>query len=58
MTLVAWKPEFKLGIAAVDHEHEELIGLLNDVIRQCSVTQQILVHMSEERRKRKIKVSG
>lgn len=34
----------------------ELIGLLNDVIRQCSVTQQILVHMSEERRKRKIRL--
>jgi transcriptional regulator with XRE-family HTH domain len=32
----------------------ELVALLNDVIRHCSVTQQVLVHMSETRPKRKL----
>ena len=32
----------------------ELIALLNDVIRHCSVTQQVLVHMSESRPRRKL----
>lgn len=31
----------------------ELIALLNDVIHQCSLTQQILVHMSEARQGRR-----
>ena len=29
MTLIEWKDEFSLGIAAVDHEHRELIELIN-----------------------------
>ena len=29
--LVAWKPEYTLGIPAVDHEHRELFDLLNDL---------------------------
>lgn len=29
MTLIEWKDEFKLGIAEVDHEHEEMIELIN-----------------------------
>jgi len=33
----------------------ELITLLNDIIHQCTLTQQILVHLSEQREKRKIK---
>ncbi|UCH52718.1 MAG: hemerythrin family protein [Pseudomonadota bacterium] len=34
MALVEWREEFKLGIASVDHEHEELIALINEVHRQ------------------------
>lgn len=29
MSLITWKDEFSLGIEAVDHEHRELIGLIN-----------------------------
>ncbi|MBM3565723.1 MAG: bacteriohemerythrin [Alphaproteobacteria bacterium] len=31
MTLIAWKQEFRTGIASLDHEHEEMIHLLNDL---------------------------
>ncbi len=31
MTLIEWKPEFSVGNAAVDHEHRELIDLINSV---------------------------
>ena len=31
MSLIEWKPEFSVGNAAVDHEHRELIGLINQV---------------------------
>lgn len=31
MSLIEWKPEFSVGNAAVDHEHQEMIGLINDV---------------------------
>ncbi|MEK7820234.1 MAG: bacteriohemerythrin [Pseudomonadota bacterium] len=31
MTLIEWKKEFGTGIASLDHEHEELIGLLNEL---------------------------
>src|SRR5512147_1303305 len=31
MALVEWKEEFKVGIASVDHEHRQLIGLINDL---------------------------
>ncbi len=31
MTLVEWRDEFRTGIASVDHEHEALIALLNDL---------------------------
>jgi len=46
--------------ASIDHvidaeESLRLVTLLNDVIRQCSITQQVLVHMAEHRRRRKIK---
>jgi hemerythrin len=30
MSLIAWDEKFSVGIAAVDHEHRELIGLIND----------------------------
>ena len=31
MTLIEWKTEFSVGNAAVDHEHRELIDLINRV---------------------------
>jgi hemerythrin len=31
MSLITWKPEFSLGVAAVDLEHRELIELINDL---------------------------
>lgn len=31
MTLLQWKPAYSLGIASVDHEHQQLIGLINEV---------------------------
>ena len=31
MNLIVWKPEFSVGNAAVDHEHRELIQLINNV---------------------------
>jgi hemerythrin-like metal-binding protein len=31
MSLVEWREEFKLGVASVDHEHRELIALINKV---------------------------
>lgn len=31
MPLLLWKESFKLGIPSVDHEHKELIDLINDL---------------------------
>ena len=31
MSLIEWKAEFSVGNAAVDHEHRELIQLINNV---------------------------
>ena len=31
MTLIEWKSGFSVGNAAVDHEHRQLIDLINDV---------------------------
>ena len=31
MTLLQWKPAYTLGVPSVDHEHRELISLINDV---------------------------
>jgi len=31
MALIEWRDEFKVGIASVDHEHRQLIGLINDL---------------------------
>ncbi len=31
MTLIEWRDEFKTGLASVDHEHEGLIRLLNEL---------------------------
>lgn len=31
MSLLEWKPEYSVGIASMDDEHREMIGLINDV---------------------------
>jgi len=31
MTLITWKDEFSVGVASVDLEHRELIGLINEL---------------------------
>ena len=31
MALIEWKEEFRIGIPSVDYEHQELIGLLNEL---------------------------
>lgn len=31
MILLEWRPEFSVGNAAVDHEHRELVHLINDI---------------------------
>lgn len=31
MALIDWKPEFSVGIDDVDHEHQELIALINEL---------------------------
>jgi hemerythrin-like metal-binding protein len=31
MALIEWRREFDTGIAAVDHEHRELVGLINEL---------------------------
>jgi hemerythrin len=33
MTLLQWKPAYALGIPSVDHEHRELIGMINEAYR-------------------------
>ena len=30
MPLIEWRDEFNTGVAEVDHEHQELIALIND----------------------------
>ena len=30
MALIEWRDDFKIGIASVDHEHEEMIRLINE----------------------------
>ena len=30
MALIDWREEFSVGVAAVDHEHRELIALINE----------------------------
>ena len=36
MTLLEWKPAYALGIPSVDHEHQELIGMINEVYEHMS----------------------
>lgn len=34
MSLIDWDEKFSVGVAAVDHEHRELIGLVNEAYDQ------------------------
>ena len=45
MSLITWKDEFSVGVAAVDHEHRELIELINglDADMQGHATQTTVV---------------
>ena len=31
MALIEWRDEFKVGVASVDHEHEAMIALINEL---------------------------
>ena len=31
MTLIEWRDEFSTGIGSIDHEHRELIALINEI---------------------------
>ena len=33
MSIINWKEEFSTGVVAVDHEHQELIALINELHR-------------------------
>lgn len=34
MALIEWRPEFETGVAEVDHEHRELVDLINELHAQ------------------------
>jgi hemerythrin len=34
MTLIEWRKEFETGVAEVDHEHQELVELINELHEQ------------------------
>jgi hemerythrin len=36
MALLEWKPEFSVGNASIDHEHEHMIQAINDLYEQLS----------------------
>lgn len=31
MTQIQWSDDFSVGVASIDHEHRELIGLINEI---------------------------
>ena len=39
MTSISWKDEYRINIPSVDHEHQQLIALINEVIAQLRLTQ-------------------
>lgn len=50
MSLIEWKPEFSVGNAAVDHEHGELIDLINDLhatMKQHATQERVLDGLGE-----------
>ncbi len=38
MSLLEWKAEYSVGIASMDDEHREMIGLINDVYAKLGAT--------------------
>jgi len=34
MSLLVWKPEYSLGVASVDEEHQQMINMINDAYTQ------------------------
>ena len=38
MTLIEWKDQYSLGVAEVDHEHRELVELINTLYENLSQT--------------------
>ena len=44
MPLLEWKDSYSVGIAAVDHEHRELIDLINTA--HCGRPRQLTCHTS------------
>ena len=34
MTLLAWKPEFSVGVESVDFEHRQMIRLINEIYEE------------------------
>jgi hypothetical protein len=50
MSLIEWRPEFSVGNLAVDHEHRELIDLINSLhegIRQGAGREQVAAGLGE-----------
>ena len=50
MSLLQWRDEFSVGIAEVDHEHRELIELINDLqqdLKTGSDTRKIIRSLGE-----------
>lgn len=39
MTIIKWQDEFSVGVESVDHEHQELIALINEL--QASMQKQV-----------------
>ena len=37
MSLLAWRPEYSIGIPAIDHEHRELIGWIDVLLQDLDV---------------------
>jgi len=42
MALIEWKDSYSVGIADVDHEHRQMIGLINDLHERLSTTPETL----------------
>jgi len=34
MELLSWKSEYSVGIESVDHEHQEMIGMINEMYKE------------------------
>jgi hemerythrin-like metal-binding protein len=50
MSLIEWRPEFSVGNVAVDHEHRELIDLINSLhegIREGADREQLTAGLGE-----------